>query len=377
MKSFLLPVLTAILTNVLGASAAATAVSDSNSLTRTSLAVPAGTVVGSVLDGVEYYRGIPFAQTPTGSLRLKPPVRLEPFHVVQATGAGPACPQMTALDFPPLFREVLAQPGIAAAVQLGNAMGNVTEDCLTISVMRPQGTVRNANLPVLFWIYGGGFEIGSPQPYNASVLIPRAVIQGKPFIFVAVNYRLGGFGFLGGKEILAEGSANLGLLDQRMGLEWVADNIAAFGGNPNAVTIWGESAGAISVFHQLALYDGNNTYKGRPLFRASIMNSGSMLPLDPVDGDTAQSVFDTVAEAAGCSSVAATDKLACLRRADYATYLNATNSVPIFLSYNPLPLSYVPRPDGKIIAASTELLAKSGRYATVPMIIGDLEDEVS
>lgn len=130
--------------------------------------------------------------------------------------------------------------------------------------------------------------------------MPHAVAQDKPFIFVAVNYRLGGFGFLGGKEVLADGSANLGLLDQRMGLEWVADNIAAFGGDPDAVTIWGESAGSISVFNQLAMYDGNNLYKSRPLFRAAIMNSGSVVPLDPVHGDKPQSVFDTVVDAAGC-----------------------------------------------------------------------------
>jgi carboxylesterase type B len=104
------------------------------------------------------------------------------------------------------------------------------------------------------------------------------VAEGKPIIFVTVNYRVAGFGFLPGAEILADGSSNLGLLDQRLGLQWVADNIAAFGGDPDKVTIWGESAGAISVFDQMALYDGNITYKGKPLFRAGIMNSGSVIP---------------------------------------------------------------------------------------------------
>ena len=284
---------------------------------------------------------------------------------------------MTSISSSPLFVEALAEPGVATTLFLGTALGNETEDCLTMSVMRPQGTALDAKLPVLFWIYGGGFELGSPQPYNASVLIPRAMMQDKPFVFVAVNYRLGGFGFLGGSEVLADGSANLGLLDQRMGLEWVADNIAAFGGDAEAVTLWGESAGSISVFHQLALYNGNNTYKGYPLFRAAIMNSGSILPLDSVDGAKARTVFDTVVEAAGCSSAASQDKLACLRGVDYVTYLNATNSVPSYLSYDSIALNYVPRPDGKILTASTDVLAQSGKYAAVPLIIGDLEDEVS
>ncbi|KAH8901641.1 alpha/beta-hydrolase [Thozetella sp. PMI_491] len=340
----------------------------------TTVAIPAGTVVGSVVDDVEYYRGIPFAQPPVGSLRLKPPVRLETFDTIQATGFGPACPQMTGIEATSLLLEVAALPGLASTLSfLSGAPVDVTEDCLTISVMRPRGTAPNAKLPVLFWIFGGGFETGSPQGFNASVLIPRSVAQHKPFIFVAVNYRLGGFGFLGGREILADGAANLGLLDQRMGLQWVADNIEAFGGDPNAVTIWGESAGAVSVFDQLALYDGNNTYKGSPLFRGAIMNSGNIAPTEPVDGPKAQVIFDTVVEAAGCATTP--DKLECLRNVDYDTYVNATNVVPSFLSYTSVALSYGPRPDGRILTASPDELASAGKYAAVPLIIGDQEDE--
>lgn len=271
----------------------------------------AGTVIGSVYGGVGYFRGIPYAQPPTGPLRLKPPVRLESFGSapVDAIGVGPACPQMTAVDITPLLLEVRLLPGAQETLFFGTSTGDETEDCLTMSVMRPQGTPTNAKLPVLFWIYGGGFETGSPQQYDGSVLIPQSVAQGKPMIIVAVNYRLGAFGFLGGKEVLADGAANLGLLDQRMGLQWVADNIEAFGGDPDAVTIWGESAGSIGVFDQLALFDGNHTYKGRLLFRGAIMDSGSITPREPVDGVKAQGIFDTVAEAAGCASVEDSAKL--------------------------------------------------------------------
>ncbi|GJC96001.1 carboxylic ester hydrolase [Colletotrichum higginsianum] len=209
--------------------------------------------------------------------------------------------------------------------------------------------------------------------YDGTSLVQQSVDIGKPFIFVAVNYRVAGFGFMPGKEILADGSANLGLLDQRMGLEWVADNIAAFGGDPAKVTIWGESAGAISVFDQMALYNGDNKYKGKALFRGAIMNSGSLAPTDPVDCPKGQAVYDKVVAEAGCSGSA--DTLNCLREVDYTTFLNAVTSLPGILSYNSIALSYLPRPDGRTLTASPDVLAKNGQYAAVPMIIGNQEDE--
>lgn len=120
-------------------------------------------------------------------------------------------------------------------------------------------------------------QLGWSSMYDPVSILSQGIDQDQPFIFVAVNYRVAGFGFMPGKEILADGSGNIGLLDQRMGLEWVADNIAAFGGDPTKVTIWGESAGAISVFDQMALYGGNITYNDKPLFRGAIMNSGSIV----------------------------------------------------------------------------------------------------
>ncbi|KAL1844482.1 hypothetical protein VTK73DRAFT_2444, partial [Phialemonium thermophilum] len=215
--------------------------------------------------------------------------------------------------------------------------------------------------------------LGGTITYDATSLLSNAIGLGKPFLFVAVNYRVAGFGFLPGKEILADGSANLGLLDQRMGLEWVADNIAAFGGDPAKVTIWGESAGAISVVDQMLLYDGDNTYHGKPLFRGAIMNSGSIVPAEPVDGPKGQAVYDSVVRAAGCASAA--DSLACLRGKDYQTFLAAVNSVPGILSYSSVALSYLPRPDGKVLTQSPDRLLLAGKYAAVPMIIGDQEDE--
>ncbi|KAI0882602.1 sterol esterase [Annulohypoxylon maeteangense] len=360
----------AFLTSIAAALPAPTRTLEERAVTA-SVVISQGTVVGSVIGGVENYGGIPFAEPPTGNLRLKPPQRLNStLGTFDATGIGPSCPQMFFSTKGDLITSVL---GDLINTPLLQTVTGQTEDCLTMRVQRPSGTTSNSKLPVFFWIFGGGFELGSPQMYDASSLIANGVKQGKPFIFAAVNYRVGGFGFLAGKEILADGASNLGLLDQRMGLEWVQDNIAAFGGDPDKVTIWGESAGAISVFDQMALYGGQNTYKGKKLFRGAIMNSGSMIPTDPVDCDRCQDIYDTVVREAGCSGV--TDTLACLRSADYKTFLNAVNSVPGILSYNSVALSYLPRPDGVILPESPDLLVASGQYAAVPMIIGDQEDE--
>ncbi|KAI6777462.1 hypothetical protein HG530_001407 [Fusarium avenaceum] len=334
--------------------------------------LPSATVLGNVMNKVESFGGIPYAEAPEGKLRLRPPKRLQKsLGTFDATGPAGACPQMLSST---KSKDVLFQLlGSIANLPFVQTVTGQSEDCLTITVARPEGTKANAKLPVLFWIFGGGFQLGWSSMYDGTGLVNYGVGLNQPFIFVAVNYRVGGFGFLPGKEIQDEGSGNLGLLDQRMGLEWVADNIAAFGGDPDKVTIWGESAGAISVFDQMALFDGDHKYNGKPLFRGAIMNSGSVVPCEPLDGVKGQAVYDQVIETAGC--VGKSDTLDCLRNLDYTDFLNAVNSVPGILSYNSLALSYLPRPDGRTLTASPDVLALNRKYAAVPMIIGNQEDE--
>ncbi|KAF3297831.1 hypothetical protein TWF132_003984 [Orbilia oligospora] len=255
-----------------------TAATSSNVTVKLSTA----TVIGKVADGVESFAGIPFASPPTGNLRLRPPQRIRNnIGVVDGTRIAGACSQQA---FRP--EDLASITGVAHIFP--NLLGGVpvapkeSEDFLTVTVTRPKGTRKGSKLPILFWIYGGAFEVGFSAANDPTDLVKFAITRRKPFIFVAVNYRVSGFGFLGGKEVGVEGSANLGLLDQRMGLEWVADNIAEFGGNPEQVVIWGLSAGSVSVLDQLVLYNGNNTYAGtgirKPLFHGAIMSSGSIIP---------------------------------------------------------------------------------------------------
>ncbi|KAI6709509.1 cholinesterase [Diplocarpon mali] len=334
---------------------------------------PAATIEGSSDTYVETFRGIPFAKPPTGALRLKPPQALSsPLGRVTATGIPTACPQMSPVKGQSALFSFVSMRKFLSRLLLPSP-GAVGEDCLTITVQRPAGTMASAKLPVLFWIFGGGFETGSTAKYDGSSLVKESAETGQPIIFVAVNYRLGGFGFMPGKEILADGSANLGLLDQRLGLQWVADNIASFGGDPTKVTIWGQSAGAISVFDQMALYDGNHSYNRKPLFRGAIMNSGSVTATARIDGAKGQAIYDKVVKAAGCSS--SNSSLACLRSLDYTSFLNAANSVPGKWDYSSVALSYMPRPDGKVLTDSPEALVAAGKYAAVPFITSSQENE--
>ena len=149
-----------------------------------------GTVVGSSNGLIDTFNGIPFAEPPTGTLRLKPPHSItSTYGTITATGTPTACPQFSSTDnLQDLPDGVLGQILDLPIVQTASMAG---EDCLTLNIQRPAGTTSSSKLPVLFWIYGGGFEFGSTQTYDGTELIAKSVALGQPVLFVAVNYRLG------------------------------------------------------------------------------------------------------------------------------------------------------------------------------------------
>lgn len=288
------------------------------------------TVVGYDAEGLSTFQGIPYAQPPVGNLRLRPPQPLTtPLGTVDATQDAKACPQLVVnLNSSSLLESVA---GRLVNTPFGqNTLLGASEDCLTLNVIKPPNTAPGDKLPVIYWIFGGGFELGWSSLFNGSSFVIDSIAMGKPVVWVAVNYRVGGFGLMPGKELLAEGSTNLALRDQRLGtllglhhldlhtaddipgLEWVADNIAQFGGDPDQVTIFGESAGSISVHLQMTLNGGDNTYKGKPLFRGAIMDSGSVIPYARVDAPQAQQVYDSVVRSAGCEGSADTLRVSVL-----------------------------------------------------------------
>ncbi|GAA5903188.1 hypothetical protein JCM6882_006988 [Rhodosporidiobolus microsporus] len=159
---------------------------------------------------------------------------------------------------------------------LGNAGStpfNQSEDCLSINIVRPDTTTADAKLPVVLWIHGGGAysESSASSKYNGSWIVEQSVEMGMPIIFTSINYRLLVGGFPSGNEAHSLGIENLGLLDQRLGMEWIQDNIAAFGGDPGKVTVMGESAGGSAILQHLVAYGGQK----QSLFRAAIVESGS------------------------------------------------------------------------------------------------------
>jgi carboxylesterase type B len=189
---------------------------------------------------VEAFLGVPFAESTAGDGRFGPPVaKARMPGVFDASQVGAACPQSDSTRAP----------------------ATTSEDCLTVNVWRP--AVRGDEpLPVMVWIYGGAFLTG----YNANPLYQGDYLAAKEnVVVVAVNYRVGALGFLAG---IAGLDGNFGLMDQQLGLRWAVDNAAAFGGDPGRVTLFGESAGAMSVgLHALSVPSS------RPLFQNAIMES--------------------------------------------------------------------------------------------------------
>lgn len=153
-----------------------------------SVTIQNGTVVGSSASGVDSFKGIPFAQPPTGTLRLRAPQTIaSSFGTITATGSPTACPQFySQVDTTNIPDDALGELLDSPVFQEATVTG---EDCLTLNVQRPSNVTSSSKLPVVFWIFGGGFEFGSTQSFDGTNFINKSISLGEPVIYVEVNYR--------------------------------------------------------------------------------------------------------------------------------------------------------------------------------------------
>ncbi|KAL6415627.1 Carboxylesterase, type B [Ilyonectria robusta] len=211
-------------------------------------------------------------------------------------------------------------------------------------------------------MHSGGFVEGSSRDprYNLTSIVEQSAKIGKPIIVVSFNYRLLAYGFARSKQILDAGLANLGLKDQRLALHWVQENIAGFGGDPEKVTIWGESAGGFSVGYHLLAYNGRDD----KLFRAAISESGQPIGMALLVPTQIEAAFHNFTLRAGCETHL--DKLACLRSLSPEKFLAAHNNEAS---------GFWPSVDGDFIARPTLNQLSTGNFVKVPYLAGDNSDE--
>lgn len=331
---------------------------------------------------IHSFKGIPFAEPPVGDLRFAPPVKYRrSYEGLSADKFSKSCVANRANGLSSIIGTLMRYAGPFAGVlqtfipQISNVLTTVEmgEDCLYLNVYKPAKANRGDNLPVMFWIYGGSFSSGDGGMYDGNRFVQTSIDMNQPVIIVTHNYRLGPYGFLSGKTVKEQGMANNGLKDQRMALQWVADHIESFGGDPSKVTIFGESAGAMSTFAHMAAYGGNNTYNGKPLFRGAIMQSGSIMPMANVDEGFASDAMKNFASAAGCGNSDEMSTIKCLRNRSVDQLNTAQNQLGMSNSF----YAWSPHTDGDFIPDHQTNLVKQGRFAKVPFIIGTQEDEAT
>jgi para-nitrobenzyl esterase len=320
--------------------------------------VESGELQGVVDDGVASFKGIPFAAPPVGDLRWRPPQPAPKWTGVrQAADFGANC--MQGRFGPP------PAPGAPPAPV-------PSEDCLFLNVWRPASATPTAKLPVMVWIHGGGFVGGSgASPFTSGVPFAE---QG--VLLVSFNYRLGRFGFFAfpalSRERPDETKGNYAYMDQIAALQWVKRNIAAFGGDPNNVTIFGFSAGGVSVHSLLA------SPMARGLFHKAIAESGgsrdSVLTARPMREDGVDPNYPVSAETIGIGfarsmGIEGTDQaaLARLRALSAEEVLRGAPAPPggSAPSYETTPIL-----DGKLVTETAETAYKAHRQPRVPLLLG-------
>jgi para-nitrobenzyl esterase len=298
-----------------------------------------GKVRGAAAGAIDDFLGIPYAAPPVGRLRWRPPRPAAHWRGVRdATRFAPHCPQ--------------------PATPFGQA--SMSENCLFLNIYTPSHSRRgdhggvadrdHRGLPVMVWIHGGALVTGESNDYDPARLVRDGTIV------VTINYRLGALGFLAHPVLAGHPGApsgNYGLMDQQAALRWVRRNIRRFGGNPRHVTIFGESAGGLSVLSQLA------SPRARGLFSRAIVESGAY-DLAQAPLAAAEAAGEAFATKAGCASQMA----ACLRRLPVSTILANENGG-----------GYTPDIDGRVLTQAIGPALASGQFNRVPVVNGSNHDE--
>lgn len=306
------------------------------------VAAPAGAVEGTFEGSLRVFRGIPYAAPPVGANRWKPPRAMPPWPGVRtAVAFGPAC----------------IQPMRRGASIYAHDIGPTSEDCLTLNVWAPADA---AKAPVFVWIHGGALLTGA----SSEPLYDGARLAEQGLVVVSINYRLGLFGYLAHPGLSAESpdgiSGNYGLLDQVRALEWIRDNIQAFGGDPGNVTIAGESAGALSVMYLMAAPAAEG------LFHKAIAQSAYMISMPELKAprfgqpaaEASGSGLAARLEAPGVDDLRAMDAQALADNAAGAGYF---------------PLGTV---DGEVLRRQLVEVFDRGEQAKVPLIAGFNSGEI-
>ncbi|KAJ9125987.1 hypothetical protein QFC24_002259 [Naganishia onofrii] len=297
----------------------------------------------SSLTGIDFFGGVPYIQPPVGDLRWRKPQQMD-----EGWKPSPQRPLIDARNFGPIC---IQQPAV---------VGVGVEDCVTLNIWRPANVTQDSKLPVVVYIHGGGnyYNVGPPQAHTITPLgtnfMSTQSAQGFPMDqWVNVTSLLG---FLASETLMKDGTANAGLQDQRASFEWLQRHVAKFGGDPDKITISGESSGGGSVVNHL-IWQGGNT--DAP-FHAAIMQSIGNDPY-PVS-DVYEQCFGNVTHFTGCDQEA--DVMKCLRNTATGTLIAAVN-------HRPQPLcKYLPIVDGYLIQDTPSKMIGQGRFTKVPVLAG-------